>query len=165
MMSRKARLGTMLLLVAGRISFAAVLAVVICLAAGTPRAANAHSYKLGDIAIGHIWAPPPEQGATAVPVYGPLLNRGAETVWLIGASTALAETVRFRTEKDGAVQWPTKVALPSGKPVGLAAWREHIWLSGLKQPLKDGDTFDLTLDFGAAGTLTVKVIVEKTGSH
>ena len=122
---------------------------------------QAHSYKLGDIAVGHVWAPPPQPGDEGLPVYGPILNRGDAMVRLIGVSTPAAERVGFRSMKDGEAIWANAVDLPPGKPLALAAWREHIWLSGLQRPLKDGDSLDLILDFGEAGQLTVKVPIEK----
>ncbi len=139
-------------------------ASMLAVAAG---GAEAHSYKLGDIAIGHIWAKPPEPGADGVPVYAPFLNSGTTTVRLVGASTPIADKTRFRKvdKKDGTVSWPQAIELHPGKPFALAAWREHLWLSGLHKPLKDGDWFDLTLDFGDKGKLPVKVRVETTPGH
>jgi len=131
-----------------------------------PGKAQAHSYKLGDIAVGHIWAPPPEKDAAGLPVYAPILNSGNTAVRLTGASSPVADQVRFRlVQKDGTVQWPQSVELRPGKPFSLAAWHEHIWLSGLRKPLKEGDWFDLTLDFGDKGRLPVKVRVEKSPGH
>lgn len=149
----------------GRAAFFFMFAALIGISVWPPAAANAHSYKLGDIAVGHVWAPPPEKAATGIPIYGPILNRGDKTVQLISASTPIAEEVRFRADKEGEVRWPTAVELRPGKPFALAAWREHIWLSGLKKPLKNGDSFDLILDFGDAGTLTVQIVVEKASGH
>jgi periplasmic copper chaperone A len=132
----------------------------------TPDRALAHSYTLGDIFIGHIWAKPPEKGVDGVPVYAPFLNNGPAPVQLVGASSPIADKVRFRVvAKDGTVQWAGPIELLPGKPFALAAWRQHIWLSGLHKPLKDGDWFDLTLDFGAKGKLPVKVHVETTPGH
>lgn len=130
-----------------------------------PTMVAAHSYKLGDIAVGHLWTPPPEEEARGLPVYGPILNRGATPVRLVGASTPVAEQVRFRLEKEGEVRSWEAIAFAPGKPLALAPWREHIWLSGLNRPLKEGDSFDLTLDFGDAGGLSVKVVVEKASGH
>jgi periplasmic copper chaperone A len=128
--------------------------------------AEAHSYKLGDIAVGHIWAKPPEAGADGVAVYAPLLNSGKTTVRLVGVSTPIADKARFRiVGKDGAEQWPDAIDLRPGKPFSLAAWHEHIWISGLHKPLKDGDWFDLTLNFGDKGNLPVRVRVETTPGH
>ncbi len=129
-----------------------------------PKAA-AHSYTLGTIMIGHFWAPPVAQNAKGAAVYGPFLNAGTEAVTLEGAHTDIAEKVRFRVEKDGVESWVDHITLPSNKPVGLAAWREHIWLTGLKEPLEDGGSFDLTLDFGDAGHKTIKIVIESESGH
>ena len=126
---------------------------------------RAHSYKMGDIAVGHIWAPPPGADAEGLQVYGPILNRGDAMVRLVGASTTVAERVRFRRKKDGETTWPDAVDLRPGKAVALAPWREHIWLSGLKAPIKEGGSFDLTLDFAEAGQLMIKVVVEDASGH
>ena len=40
----------------------------------------------------------------------------------------------------------------------------HIMLVGLKQPLKEGQTFALTLTFAKAGKVNVKVPVAKIGA-
>lgn len=150
--------------IARKIPFFVVFATLV-VAVLMPAAVTAHSYKLGNIAVGHIWAPLSESNATGVPVYGPILNRGSTTARLVGASTSITEQVRFRIKKDGEVWWPAAIKLRSGKPVALAAWREHIWLSGLNKPLKEGDSFDMTLDFGKAGSLTVMVVVEGASGH
>lgn len=133
------------------------------LAAAGPAAA--HGYKLGAIAVGHVWAPPPAPGADGVAVYGPILNGGAAPARLERASSPIADEVRFRTEKDGTVSWVPGIDLRPGKPVALAPWREHIWLSGLKRPVEAGGSFPLTLDFGPAGTLDVEVVVESKSGH
>ncbi|MFD1381356.1 copper chaperone PCu(A)C [Fodinicurvata halophila] len=57
------------------------------LIAGVAPSVLAHSYKLGDLSIGHIWAPPPVEGADGLPVYGPFLNNGNESITLVGASS------------------------------------------------------------------------------
>lgn len=145
--------------------FVLLRATVVIAMALAPATTAAHSYKLGDIAVGHVWAPPPEPGAEGLPVYGPILNRGKVMMQLVGVSTPVAERVRLRRMKDGEVTWPNAVDLRPGKPLALAAWREHIWLSGLKELLKEGYSFDLTLDFGEGGQLTVKFVIEKASGH
>lgn len=122
--------------------------------------ADAHSYKLGKIMIGHVWAKPPEAGDDGIAVFGPIFNQNGEPVHLVGASSPVADSVRFRISKDGNVSWPKSIDFQPGKPLALAPWRQHIWLSGLHHPLKDGDEFDLTLDFADKGKITVEVMVE-----
>lgn len=127
--------------------------------------AHAHSYKLADISIGHIWSPPVASAGEGAPIYGALLNRGAKPVRLIRATSPIAEQVEFRTGKDGNAQWLKSIQLEPAKPLGLAPWQQHIWLSGLKRPLKEGDSFELTLDFGLSGSITIKVVVESEFGH
>ncbi|HZD54179.1 MAG TPA: copper chaperone PCu(A)C [Woeseiaceae bacterium] len=142
-----------------------ILTFTACLAGFAPRDADAHGYKLGTIAVGHIWAPPPEANAQGLPVYGPIFNQAGTSVRLVGASTPIAQRVQFRRMSDGKATWPETIELPPGKPIALAPWREHIWLSGLRQSIKNGDSFDLTLDFDEAGKLTVKVHVQEAAGH
>lgn len=139
---------------------AAALALLACMAG-----AAAHSYKLGDIAVGHIWATPPAAGGDGMAVYVPILNRGDDAVMLVGVTTPVAAEAGFRRDKDGTVTTVDAIEIPSMKPVSLAAWREHIWLSGLKRELKVGDAFPLTLDFGPAGAVEVEVEVEAQGQQ
>lgn len=125
----------------------------------------AHSYKFGALSIGHIWAPPPAEDAQGLPVYGPFLNTGDESITLVGASSPLAERVTFRSDEEAAEELTEGIEITPGKPYAMAPWRPHIWVVGLKEPLEEGDALELTLDFGAAGTKTVEVEIEAEGSH
>lgn len=136
--------------------------LAMLLPALVPLGAAGHSYTLEDVAVGHLWAPPPEDGATTLDVYGPILNRGAVPARLAGVSTPVAESAGF-ADSDGASL--ADLALPPGKPVTLAAWSHHIRLSGLRRPLEAGDRIPMTLDFGGAGRLDIEVVVERNGSH
>lgn len=125
--------------------------------------ALAHSYKNGEIAIGHAWAPPTESDVAAV--YLPLLNRGEVPDSLVAVSTPIAREVRIRIEKDGKVRWPEAVRLAPGKPIALAAWRQHLWLVGLRGPLKAGERFAMTLEFEKAGPIEIEVFVESSSGQ
>jgi len=146
-----------------RIGRSLVLGVFLAVFAAS--GASAHSYKLGQISIGHVWSPPPAEGDDGVPVYGAILNQGTAEAQLTGAETSIAEIVRFRVDADGVERWPTRITLSPGKPLGLAPWREHIWISGLKKPLRPGDTFQLKLEFGEKGKIDTMVIVEDEAGH
>lgn len=138
----------------------ALLAAAACLL--SPTLALAHGYKFGALQIGHVWAPPADKAAEGVPVYGPIFNTGDKAARLVGATSPAADAVRIRVHKDGATSWPDGIDLPSGKPVAMAAWRAHLWLTGLHKALKEGDSFDVTLDFGPLGQKTISVVVQKT---
>ena len=77
----------------------------------------------------------------------------------------IADEVRLRAVQDGRARWLEAVDLAPGEVVALAPWREHLWLTGLKRPLRDGDSFEMTLDFEPAGAVTVTVVVEAAASH
>ncbi len=47
-------------------------------------------------------------------------------------------------------------------PVTLAPGGYHIMLMGLKQPLKEGDSFPVTLGFQGSGQVTSTVTVRRT---
>ena len=132
-----------------------------------PASAGAHSYTLGDIAVGHLWSPPPTASAEGLAVYGPIavLNREAPAHQIIAVSSTIAGKVRFRSARDGTEQWPSTLVLAPGRPLSLAPWGVHIWLSDIELAPSAGDSFDLTLDFGKSGTLTVKVVVETATGH
>lgn len=150
----------------GRRSLARGALFALLAAAGWPAGlVRAHSYKLGDIAVGHLWAPPPAAGADGLPVYGPLLNRGRSTVRLVGASSPVAERVRFRRQQDDATEWPESLELMPMRPLALAAWREHLWVEGLKRSLGDGEPLPLLLDFGPAGKLEADAVIESAAGH
>jgi copper(I)-binding protein len=144
---------------------ASLFLLVLSMAVPISGEAIAHGYKFGEIAVGHIWAPPSDGKTDGAPVYGPFLNRGKTPERILGASAPIAESVRFRVVKDGKTDWPDSIELAPGKPLALARWRVHLWLTGLKRPLKDGDSFDLVLNFAHAGRHTVKVVVERSSSH
>lgn len=116
--------------------------------------AAAHSYHAGNIAIGHVWAPVPKQGATAI--YMPLLNADAESDALIGASSKLGH-VKIVDDKGAVLD---KIELPSGKPLSVAAWSAHLELTDIKTALVAGQSIPLTLQFAHAGKVAVTALIE-----
>lgn len=128
----------------------------------------AHSYKLGEIQVGHIWARATAEGAKAASVYVPLLNQGKTEDKLISVSTPVATSTALHESrvKDGisSMHDITELPLPPGQPVALRPGGKHIMLMGMKQQLKEGDQFPLTLTFAQAGSVTVDVIVHAAGA-
>ena len=59
----------------------------------------------------------------------------------------------------------TGLDIPAGQPVTLQPGGDHLMLMGLNQPLHEGQSFPLTLDFEKAGPRTVTVTVEKAGAR
>lgn len=126
-------------------------------------AAAAHSFKLGEITIGHPYARTTAPGQSTGGAYLRFENRGPDDR-LLAASTPVAPVVEMHdTQMDGDVMRMRQVAaiaVPTQKAVVLKPGGLHLMLVGLKAPLKQGDKFPLTLKFEKAGEVTVEVNVE-----
>jgi copper(I)-binding protein len=82
---------------------------------------------------------------------------------LVAASTPAAKTTDLMTMAGGStateMTYVKAIDLPAGKPVSLNPTGLHVWLAGLNQPLKAGQTFPLSLRFEKAGARQVTVSV------
>lgn len=126
-------------------------------------AARAHSFKLGQIAIGHVWALPSATNETQV--FVPFSNRGSAADELVAARSPICTMIELRQNNryDDA---PLKsIELLPGKPVAMRKGARHLRLIGLNKSLKAGDRFEMTLDFLNAGETVVEVIVEDGAGH
>jgi copper(I)-binding protein len=103
-----------------------------------------------------------ENGAAYVTIQSPTADR------LVSASSPVAAKAELHTmSMEGMVMKMRPMAgvdIPAGQPVTLKPGGEHIMLMGLNQPLRQGQSFPLTLDFEKAGPRTVTVTVEKAGA-
>lgn len=88
---------------------------------------------------------------------------------LIAASSPVAEKVELHThlmENGIAKMRPVEGGIPvtAGTPTELKPGGLHIMLIGLKSPLKQGESFPLSLTFEKAGTVAVTVPVQGPGA-
>jgi copper(I)-binding protein len=131
-------------------------------------AALAHDYSAGDISIGHPFATPSLQGARTGAAYlADLENTGTQRDRLLRASTPVAQRVELHQmdvdangvmrmrELDAIAVEPKAPAIKMRPGMGT-----HLMLIDLKQPLKGGDTFPMTLEFERGGKVEVKVVVQ-----
>ncbi len=121
--------------------------------------AQAHSFKLGNIAIGHAWALPSQQ--TDAQLFFPLANQGQEADALVGARSDICSTIELRQNNrydDPPLQ---SIALNPKMPVPMRPTARHLRLVGLKRPLILGDRFSLILDFLNAGEIQIEAMVEE----
>jgi len=132
------------------------LTAAVLLAVGS---AAAHDAKQGTVRVGHAWAKPADDGPARA--FMPVLNEGGTGRTLVGASSPGATAALVG--KDGEVV--DTIAVPAGKMVNLAAWREHIRLTGFDGALEQGERVPLTLRFADGTTLDLSVIVETEPGH
>jgi copper(I)-binding protein len=125
--------------------------------------ANAHSFKFGNIDIGHPYARSTAPGQPNGGAYLSLDNKGGDDK-LLSATAAVSNSVELHLmSMDGNVMRMRQVdgvALPAGKMVELKPGALHVMLLGLKAPLKEGDKFPMKLTFEKAGEVEVTVNVE-----
>ena len=103
-----------------------------------------------------------ENGAAYVTIESPTADR------LVSASSPVAKKAELHTmSMQGMVMKMRPIAgldVPPGQSLTLKPGGEHIMLMGLNGPLRQGQSFPLTLTFEKAGTRTVTVAVEKPGA-
>lgn len=145
-----------------------VVAWVIATLAWLGGMAHAHDYQIGDISIDHPYATPTASTQSTGAVYfRHLRNRGSAPDRLISAQTPVAARVGLhRMQMEGDVMRMREVSvieLPAKSEVRMrhaSTDGHHLMLEGLKAPLKDGDSFALTLRFEKAGERTVQIHVQ-----
>ena len=131
----------------------------------TPLLAQAHEYKAGKIEIDHPWSremPPSAPNAAAFFV---LHNQSDTADRLVSASSPQAQKTEIHehVHKDGLMkmQQVQGVDVPAGGEVKFVPMGYHVMLFGVKQQLKEGERFPLTLRFEKAGEVQVEVAVQK----
>jgi len=136
----------------------------VAIAALAPAAAWAHDYQLGQLYVDHPYAIATPPGAPVGAAYFSIENTGPSTEHLLSLTSPVAGMVQVHEMKmDGDVMRMREVkslAIPAGRTVALKPGVLHIMLMQLKQPLKAGDKFPMTLTFDHAGKLDVSVPVE-----
>jgi len=119
-----------------------------------------------NVEIKEAWARATPGGAQTGAAYVTLQSPTGDR--LTGASTPVAKMAELHSmTMDNGVMKMRQVDgidVPAGQAVTLQPNGYHIMLMGLTQPLKEGQTFPLTLTFAKAGNESVTVTVQKVGS-
>ena len=138
-----------------------LLAVAACLVV-----ASAALAQTGQLEVSNAWARATpgkaENGVAYVTIQSPTADR------LLSVSSPVAKKAELHTmEMAGMVMKMRPLAgldIPAGQSVTLKPGGEHIMLMSLNGPLREGQSFPLTLNFEKAGARTVTVAVEKPGA-
>lgn len=128
-------------------------------------AVHAQDYKLQDLHIDRPYAraTAPQQPSGAA--YLTIENQGKTADKLVAVSSPVAKSVQIHTmSMEGDVMKMREVSAielkPDAKIEMMPGNGYHLMLIGLRQPLKAGDKFPLTLTFEKAGTTEVSMTVE-----
>jgi copper(I)-binding protein len=138
-----------------------LLVVAACFVVASPSLA-----QTGQLEVSDAWAratpAKAENGVAYLTIRSPTTDR------LVSVSSPVAKKAELHTmEMAGMVMKMRPLAgldIPAGQPVTLKPGGEHIMLMGLNGPLREGQSFPLTLTFEKAGAREVTVPVEKAGA-
>jgi periplasmic copper chaperone A len=140
--------------------------LTICLSAVTH--VQAQTSTTSSISVEHPWARATPAGAKTGAAYLTLVNNGTSADRLIHASTPMAEKVQVHQEIDenGVMKMRELpvVEIGPGAALTFKPGGTHMMIIGLKQPLKKGQTFPLTLDFEKAGKIDLQIPIAKAGA-
>jgi periplasmic copper chaperone A len=127
--------------------------------------ARAEETKNG-IMVMEPWAPPSLTGAHNGAAYFMVMNHGNTADRLISLSTPVAGKAEIHREEvtNGIMRMrPTgPLTLEPGEMITLKPGGFHVMLLDLKEPLKAGEHFPLTLTFEKAGAMTLEAMVSKS---
>jgi len=118
------------------------------------------------IQVDHVWSRAALAGHDGA-VYLTITDTGPPDT-LTGVTTPVAAMAGLHQSinDNGVMKMRPVASLPiaQGKSVTLAPGGYHIMLMELKQPLKEGDSFPVTLSFAKAGQVTATATVAKAGA-
>lgn len=117
---------------------------------------------IGDIEVTRAWSRATPPGLEVAAAYFVITNQGASDRLVRVSSPAAGRAEFHMTRAAGGVMKMERldaVDIKSGS-TPFAPHGRHVMLTGLKQPLKEGDVFPLTLVFEKAGSLDVQVHVK-----
>ena len=118
---------------------------------------------LGDIHIMQPWSRPLPPVSVNGAAYMTFMNKGDTPDRLISISTPAAKKAEIHnhTMQDGLMKMRPVGALDitPGDGTLLQPGGLHVMLMGLTEPLVEGQSFPLTLNFERAGSIEVKVMI------
>jgi copper(I)-binding protein len=128
--------------------------------------ANAALAQTGQLEVNNAWARASIGKADNSVAYLTILSPAADRLVSISTPVAQKAELHSMTMKGMVMEMRPLAGLdiPAGQPVTLKPGGEHIMLLGLYQPLREGQSFLMTLNFEKAGPQAVTVTVEKPGA-
>ncbi len=140
---------------------------IAALMAAMVGASAAFAQNAPAVTVGNAWSRATSASAGTGGVYLSL-SATAAADRVTGASSPVAERAELHeTVNENGVMKMLPVpalAVEPGRPVTMKPGGLHIMLMGLKQPLRRGERFPLSLTFEKSAPVTVSVIVEGPGA-
>ena len=117
------------------------------------------------IVVRDAWVREPPGGHPIAAAYMVIVNNSDAATALVSAQSSVVERVEIHsmTHEDGQMRMRQveQVLLPAGGRVVLESGGLHLMLMGLSNPLRAGDSIDLTLRFADGSVRAVSASVRK----
>jgi len=145
------------------------LVFVTALLAVLAMPAQAADVTVGQLKLSTSWARATPKGAGVGGAYLQITNSGNTPDRLIGGSTSVAKEVEIHemSMANGVMKMRPVAGgleIKPGQTVTLKPGGYHLMLMGIKQPLKQGEHFKVTLEFAKAGKVAVDFVTEGIGA-
>lgn len=145
------------------------LSLMVCLLITAPAIAEEISLTEAEYPFAYATSPQQKNGAA----YFTLRHMSPEPDRLTGASSPVAEKAEIHVIEKGfneetqaetsAMKKMETLDIPTMSALYFEPSGRHIMLLGLTRQLVEGETFPLTLTFEKAGTITIDVLIVKSG--
>jgi len=133
-----------------------------------PLATTADDHPGMGLKVEQPWARATPGNAPNGAAYLRVVNHGQQMDRLVGATSPVSRKVELHTHTmEGGMMRMRQVSaveVHPGEPAVFQPGGNHIMLIDLKAPLKEGESFPLTLVFDEAGQVTTEVTVQGVGS-
>lgn len=140
---------------------------VVCVVGMVALAAAAAADPAG-ITVEQSWARASAPGSKTAAAYMTVINNSGVADRLVGASTPVANRAQFHIENDDngvmRMREVSAIDIEPGARFSFKPGGTHVMLVGVKEPLREGETLPLTLDFEKAGKIQVNIPIGKPGA-
>ena len=143
-----------------------ILALLVAITLAFP--ALADSFRVGDLVVENPWFRASAGAAKSGVSFMAIMNNGDTPDRLVSVSSTVAKKAHLHTtimENDVMkMRALDALEIPVGGMAILKPGSTHVMFMGLNAPLKEGETFPLTLEFEKAGMLEITANVMKAGA-
>jgi copper(I)-binding protein len=144
----------------------AAVAVALTLVAGFYFVRRAETAP-AEITVSQAWARATPPGADVGAIYLTIENKGRAEDRIVGVSSSVAHSAMLHqtVEESGvSTMRAANGSVAPGTTLDMKPGGSHIMLMGLRAPLKEGETIDVTLSFEKSGEVKTTAKVQSLGA-
>lgn len=126
---------------------------------------SAPVFAADTVSIEGAWTRATPPGAVTSATYAQLHNSGAEERTVVAVSTKVADEAQLHTVIDEGglmkMRQVTSISIPAGGMTELKPGGYHIMMLGIHEPLRDGESVDIEVEFANGDKVTFTSPIQK----